>query len=102
LTWFAVVLQFGNVRITTTAAPMKSVRLNPELQERLERAALAANVTQSEFIREAVSRRCDEVLSNNLAERLARVIGMVKSSGGRAARTGEAYRDVLSRRRGTR
>jgi len=78
---------------------MKSVRLDRDLQEKLERAARSLAVSQSEFIREALVRRCDEVLGNSLAQRLAPVVGIVQSSGGRASRTGAAFREVLAQRR---
>jgi hypothetical protein len=78
---------------------VKSVRLDPALEAKLERAARAAAVSQSEFIRDALARRCDEVLGASLAERLAPVIGIVQGGGGRADRTGDAFREILSRRR---
>jgi predicted DNA-binding protein len=74
---------------------LKSVRLDPELESRLERAARASAMSQSKFIREALARRCDEVLGGSLAERLAPILGIVHSSGGRAAHTGAAFRQVL-------
>jgi predicted DNA-binding protein len=78
---------------------MKSVRLDPDLEARLKRAARALATSESSFIRDALARRCAEVLGGSLAERLAGVIGIVKSSGGRATRSGAAFRDVLARRR---
>ena len=78
---------------------MISVRLDPNLQAKLERAARAAAMSHSEFIRDALARRCEELLGNSLAGRLAPVIGIVKSSGGRAGRTGAAFREALTRRR---
>lgn len=78
---------------------MKSVRLDADLEAKLERAARAVATSQSEFIRDALARRCDEVLGGSLAERLASVIGIVNSSGGRAARSGAAFREALARRR---
>jgi hypothetical protein len=75
---------------------MKSVRLDPELEARLERAARASATSQSEFIRDAVARRCDEVLGGTLAERLAGAIGIVCSSGGRADRSGKAFREAIA------
>ena len=78
---------------------MKSVRLDQNLQTKLERAARAAAMSQSEFIRDALARRCDEVLSGSLAERLAPVIGIVHSAGNRASRSGAAFREILARRR---
>jgi hypothetical protein len=78
---------------------MKSVRLDVDLEAKLRRAARALATSQSEFIREALARRCDEVLGGSLAQRLAPVIGIVNSSGGRAARSGAAFREALARRR---
>jgi hypothetical protein len=78
---------------------MKSVRLDPFLEEKLQRAARAAAMSQSQFIRDALIRRCEEVLGGSLAERLAPVIGIVKSSGGRAVNTGAHFRRLLARKR---
>ena len=78
---------------------MKSVRLDPSLEEKLERAARALATSESEFIRDALVRRCEEVLGSSLAERLAPVVGIVNSAGGRAARSGAAFRAALARRR---
>jgi hypothetical protein len=78
---------------------MKSVRLDPSLEEKLEHAARALCQSQSEFIRDALTRRCKEVLGDSLTERLKPVIGIVKSRGGRATRSGAAFRRILVRRR---
>jgi len=78
---------------------MKSVRLDPELEAKLERAARAVATSQSEFIRDALSRRCDEVLGGSLAEQLAPFIGVLNCPGGVADRTGAAFRELLIRRR---
>jgi hypothetical protein len=78
---------------------MKSVRLDDDLEQKLERAARAVAMTQSEFLRDALARRCDEVLGGSLAERLGAVVGVVNSSGGRAHRSGAAFREALAKRR---
>lgn len=78
---------------------MKRVRLDADLEAKLERAARALATSQSQFIRDALVCRCDEVLVGSLAERLASVIGIVNSSEGRAARSGAAFREVLAWRR---
>ena len=78
---------------------MKSVRLDDDLEAKLRRAARALGTSQSEFIREALARRCEEVLGGSLAERLISVIGIVKSRGGRAARSGDAFREAVARTR---
>jgi hypothetical protein len=78
---------------------VKSVRLGPALEEKVQRAARALGISQSAFIRDALARRCEEVLGGALAPRLAPVIGVVESSGGRAGRTRAALRAVLDRKR---
>jgi phage-related protein len=78
---------------------MKSVRLDDDLEAKLHRAARTLAMSQSDFIRDALARRCDEVLGGSLKEHLAPVIGIVNSSGGRAAHSGEAFRAALTRRR---
>ncbi len=77
---------------------MKSVRLDDNLQAKLKRAARALAMTQSEFVRDALARRCDEVLGDSLEQRLAPVVGIVNSSGDRAARSGVAFRVAMARR----
>lgn len=78
---------------------MKSVRFDAYLQDQVERAARALGISQSELIREAVARRCEEVLGPSLAERLAPVIGRINSAGGRARNAGAAFRQALARTR---
>ena len=70
------------------------MRLDDNLQAKLERAARALAMSQSEFLRDALARRCDEVLGDSLEQRLAPVVG----SGGRAARSGVAFRAAMARR----
>lgn len=76
----------------------KSVRLTKAMEADLERASQALGISQSQLVREAVARRCDEVLGATLAQRLAPVVGSIKSAGGRARRTGDAFRRALRRR----
>jgi hypothetical protein len=78
---------------------MRSVRLDKKLEAKLARAARALGMSQADFLRHALVRRCDEVLGGSLRERLARVSGIVTSSGGRATHSGAAFRAVLARRR---
>ena len=77
----------------------KSVRFDRQLESRLEKAAKALGLTQSEFIREAIAERCDHALSPPLAESLAPFIGRVKSAGGRACHTGAAFRRALGKKK---
>lgn len=76
----------------------KSVRFDPSLESALERTCRALGVSQSEFIREAVAKRCEEVSGPSLAERLAPIIGRIQTSGGRARHTGAAFRRALARK----
>lgn len=78
---------------------MKSVRLDPEVEKQLERAAEIAGISESEFIREAIRRQADKVLGGSLDARLADVIGTVRSEGGRARRAHDQFRDLLKKER---
>jgi len=78
---------------------MKSVRLDHDLEIKLERAARALGVSQSELLRDALARRCDELLGASLQDRLAPVIGIIRSSGGRATHSGAAFVATLKRRK---
>ena len=59
----------------------KSVRLTAAQVERLERAAHAAGMRSSELIRDAIERRCDDVLGKSLSSDLAGYVGVLNSSG---------------------
>lgn len=76
---------------------MKSVRLDSEVEKQLERAAKISGVSESEFIREAIRRQADHVLGNSLEERLADVVGTVKSEGGRARRAHDRFLELLKK-----
>jgi predicted transcriptional regulator len=78
---------------------MTSVRLDSDLEARLKRAAQALDMSPSDFIRDALVRRCEQVLQESLAERLAPVIGIIESPGGRAVQTGAAFGRAVARRR---
>lgn len=78
---------------------MKSVRLDETLESRLREAARLAGVPASTFIRQAIEERCDRVLAQRLDLRLADVIGVVNTHGGRARRTGKAFLETLRERR---
>ncbi len=79
---------------------VKSVRLDRELEELLERAARAEGVSESAFIRDALRRRCQEVLKRNLYEELSElgVIGVVSSGGGYAEDAGRRFAEMLAER----
>ena len=77
----------------------KSFRLDSGLEERLERAARVEGTSASESIRRAIGRYCEQVLGVTLAPRLADVIGLGRGGGGRARRSGEAFRRALRGKR---
>ena len=77
---------------------MRSVRLDKALESRLEEAARISGEPVSSIIRQAIEQRCEQILGERLDHRLTDVAGLVRSSGGRARRTGDAFRKL--RRRG--
>lgn len=78
---------------------MRSLRLDPELDRRVRRAAAAEGESVSEFIRRAVARRADDTLAGHGRDLFADVIGIVRSEGGAARRTGEAFAETLAARK---
>lgn len=74
----------------------KSIRLNRQLEEKLDRASSRMQLTHSEFIREAVAEKCDKVLGSTLADVLTGSLGLVHSQGGRAKETGRSFRRLLA------
>ncbi|CAN5270635.1 MAG: ribbon-helix-helix protein, CopG family [Nocardioidaceae bacterium] len=76
---------------------MRSVRLDPDLEDRLLRAAAVRGESPSEFIRRAAADRADATLDADAGD-FADVLGVVHGGGGRARRTGEAFTDVVSER----
>lgn len=75
---------------------MRSVRLDDELESRLEETAKVSGQPVSAIIRDALRRRCDEVLGQRLDLRLADVIGVVASKGGSSRKTGREFAAVLA------
>jgi hypothetical protein len=80
---------------------VKSLRIDPELEERLQRAASIAGVSLSEFIRRAAAERADALLDGGDLTDFADVLGVVHGGGGRARRTGEAFGELLANRKRT-
>jgi hypothetical protein len=80
---------------------MRSVRLDPDLDDRVRRAAEAENSTVSEFVRAALAERADRALAGHesATAQLADVIGVVHGGGGRARRTGRAFAEELAGKR---
>jgi hypothetical protein len=75
---------------------VKSLRLDPELTERLERAAAATGETLSQFIRTAAAARADAVLNADGGDDWSDILGAVHGGGGRARRSGAAFGDLIA------
>jgi len=78
---------------------MRSLRLEPELDDRVRRAASVEGVSVSEFLRRAAAGRAELTLATGNADRLADVIGAVRGGGGRARDTGAAFGELLAESR---
>jgi uncharacterized protein DUF1778 len=78
---------------------MRSLRLEPQLDEQVRRAASVEGATVSEFLRRAAAERAERLLSTRNSDRLGDVIGAVHGGGGRARDTGAAFGDLLAERR---
>jgi len=79
---------------------MRSVRLEPDLDDRVRRAAAAEGTSVSEFLRRAAAERAELTLSRRNRDRLGDVIGAVRAGGaGRARDSGVAFGELLDARR---
>jgi hypothetical protein len=78
---------------------MRSLRLDPELDEKVRRAAAAKGESVSEFLRRAAAERAEETLAQHPSERFADVAGVVHGGGGRARQTGAAFSESLAKDR---
>jgi hypothetical protein len=75
---------------------VKTVRLDRRLRERLRLAARATSRTESELMREAVERQCDDVLSGRSEEPLADLIGSVRGdASGYSRQTSRRFGELL-------
>ena len=74
---------------------MRSLRLDPDLDEKVRKAAAAKGESVSEFIRQAAAERADKTLKAHTSEQFADVAGVVHGGGGRARRSGTAFVEGL-------
>jgi hypothetical protein len=79
---------------------MRSLRLDPELDEKVKRAAAIRGESVSEFLRQAAAERAEETLSKRVS--FVDVVGVVHGGGGRARRTGKAFSEVTAESRAKR
>jgi hypothetical protein len=75
---------------------MRSLRLDPDLDKKVRRAAAAKGESVSEFLRRAAAERAEETLAGHPSERFADVAGVIHGGGGRARRTGTAFSESLA------
>jgi Arc/MetJ-type ribon-helix-helix transcriptional regulator len=80
---------------------MASVRLNPALEEQLERVSKMKGKTISSVIREALTEHCDRVLEEqSLAEALNGYIGVLASGGASdSSKVSEVFGEILEEKR---
>jgi hypothetical protein len=81
---------------------MRSLRLDPDLDDKVQRAAAVKGESVSEFIRHAAEQRADETLSEHPSDLFADVAGVVHGGGGRARRSGQAFAAGLAQDRAKR
>jgi hypothetical protein len=71
------------------------LRLDPELDKKLQRAATVRGESVSEFIRRAAEERADQTLTDEPAHGFDDVAGIIHGGGGRARRSGSAFTEGL-------
>jgi Ribbon-helix-helix protein, copG family len=81
---------------------VRSLRLDQQLEARLEQAAAARGESVSEFIRQAAAERADATLAGAEHPDFSDVVGVVHGGGGRARRTGAAFSEELAVKRAPR
>jgi len=82
---------------------VRKPRFDPELDERVRRAASAEGTSVSEFLRQAATERAERTLGHRNSDRLADLIGAVRGGGrGRAGDSGAALGELLAERRSRR
>jgi len=79
---------------------MASVRLDPDLEALLERAARLRGESKSDFIRAAVTERVEATLTASPAARAAHLLGAIDLGGGVAGRAHEAAAELIRRAHG--
>jgi hypothetical protein len=76
---------------------VRSVRLDPEVDELVRRAAAREGITVSEFLRRGAVERAHRALSPD--QRLEGIVGAVHTGGGVARRSGAAFAELLTDRK---
>jgi hypothetical protein len=81
---------------------MKTVRFDPDLERKLEEISRLEGRTQSEVIRAAVDRYCNEVVSRRADIAWAPSLGAASLPRAVSRRTGKAFKDALRAKRSPR
>jgi len=75
---------------------MRSLRLDAELDQKVQRAAAIEGESVSQFIRHAAEERANQTLTKRPSDAFADVAGVVRGGGGKARVSGEAFTKLLS------
>jgi hypothetical protein len=78
---------------------MRSLRLDEELDQKVQRAAAIKGESVSQFIRQAAEERANQTLTERPGGAFADVAGVVHGGGGIARVSGEAFTKLLSEHR---
>ncbi len=78
---------------------MRSLRIDDELDSKLQRAAALKGESVSEFIRHAVEQRANEALMVRVSDSFTDVAGVIHGGGGRARESGKAFTQALAKKR---
>jgi predicted transcriptional regulator len=74
---------------------MRSLRLDPDLDARVQRAAAMEESSVSEFLRQAAAERAERTLGEDPRQRLAYAIGTIETGLAQARDAGRAFTDVV-------
>lgn len=78
---------------------MRSLRLDAQLDEKVQRAAAVNEESVSEFIRHAAEERADRVLNERPHQLFSDVAGTIHGSGNRARNSGAAFTEALLKKK---
>ena len=79
---------------------MNTVRLKPQLVEKVRRVAVRKGLSVSDVHREALERYCDAVLAEPAASRFEDVIGVVEAPQDLSVDTGRKFAEAMGRKHG--
>lgn len=83
-------------RDKSTARRLRSVRLEPELLERLRAFSAESGVAESQVIRDALRRHLQAEAPDRLDVRLSKYVGAFDSGGGDSTNSGAQFKRLLA------